>query len=215
VLKVYGRRSAFNVQKVTWFVAELGIEHEHIELGGSFGGLDDPEFLRLNPHGRVPLIKDGGATVWESHSVLRYLAATHGREEFWSDDPAARAQWEPWMDWSLSALQPTFLTGVFWGYYRTPEADRDMATVNAKIALCAKYMTVLDEAVGDGPVLLGDRLSLADIAIGVNFYRYFNIDIERPDLPNVERWYAALQERPAYREHVMLPFDDMYGRLSF
>jgi len=215
LLKVYGRRSAFNVQKVAWFTGELGIAHEHIELGGSFGGLDEPDYLKLNPHGRVPLIDDHGTIVWESHSILRYLAATYGKETFWSDDPAARARWDPWMDWSLSALQPAFLTGVFWGYYRTPEADRDMATVNAKIAACSKFMTVLDGAIESGPFLLGDKLSLADVVIGVNFFRYFSIDIERPSVPNVERWYEALRERPAYREHVMLPFDDMYGRLSF
>lgn len=215
MLKVYGRRSAFNVQKVAWFVAELGIEHEHIELGGTFGGLDDPDYLKRNPHGRVPLIEDCGTVIWESHSILRYLAATYGRDRFWSDDPAVRASWEPWMDWALSALQPAFLTGVFWGNYRTPEADRDMETVNAKIAACARYMELLDGVIGDRAYLLSDELSLSDIAIGVNFYRYFGLDIERPNVPNVERWYANLAERPAYQDHVMLPFEHMYGRLSY
>jgi glutathione S-transferase len=215
MLKVYGRRSAFNVQKVAWFVGELGIPHEHIELGGSFGGLDDPAYRKLNPHGRVPLIDDGGTIVWESHSVLRYLAATYGRDSFWSDDPAKRAKWEPWMDWALCTLQPAFLTGVFWGFYRTPEAQRDVATVNAKIAACGRYMQLLDEAIGDNEYLLGDEISLADVTIGVNFFRYFYIDIERPDVPNVERSFANLATRPAYRAHVMLPFNDMYGRLSY
>jgi glutathione S-transferase len=215
MLKVYGRRSAFNVQKVAWFIGELGVSNEHIELGGSFGGLDDPAYRKLNPHGRVPLIDDGGTIVWESHSVLRYLAATYGSDQFWSDDPKQRARWEPWMDWSLCTLQPAFLTGVFWGFYRTPEAQRDVAAVNAKIAACGRYMQLLDEAIGGNDYLLGDKLTLADITIGVNFFRYFNIDIERPHVPNVERWFAKLAARPAYRTHVMLPFDDMYGRLNY
>ena len=91
MLKVWGRRSSFNVQKVMWLVGELGLEHEHIDAGGSFGGLDAPDFLAMNPHGRVPVIRDGDATVWESHAILRYLAARHGAGRFWSDDPAARA----------------------------------------------------------------------------------------------------------------------------
>lgn len=214
-LKIYGRRSAFNVQKVAWFVGELGVAHEHIELGGAFGGLDSASYLKRNPHGRVPLIDDGGTVIWESHTVLRYLAATCGGDRFWSDDPATRSQWERWMDWSQCTLQPAFLTGVFWGYYRTPEAIRDMTTVNARIADCAKHMLLLDEAIGANTYLLGDQLSLADITIGTNFFRYFNIDIERPAVANVERWFAALSERPAYQEHVMLAFGDMYGRLSY
>lgn len=215
MLKLYGRRSAFNVQKVAWLVAELGLAHEHIELGGSFGGLDDPAYRARNPHGRVPLIDDNGTIVWESHAILRYLAATRGTDLFGPDEPARRSRWEPWMDWSLARLQPAFLTGVFWGFYRTPEAERDMAAVNRHIETCTQYMTLLDREIGDKAYLLGDQLSLADIAIGVNFYRYFNIDIARPALPNVERWYATLQQRPAYRDHVMLPFDELYGRLDF
>ena len=215
MLKLYGRRSAFNVQKVAWLVAEIGLEHEHIELGGSFGGLDDPDYLALNPHGRVPLVDDDGTIIWESHTILRYLAATHGIGMFGPDEPARRSEWERWMDWSLARLPPAFMTGVFWGFYRTPQAARDTAAVDARIAECARYMQLLDREIGDKAYLLGDRLTPADIAIGTNFFRYFSIDIARPQVPNVERWYANLQARPAYRDHVMLPFEDLYGRLEF
>jgi glutathione S-transferase len=114
MLTVWGRRSSFNLQKVMWLVGELGLEHRHIEAGGRFGGLDTPEFTAMNPHGRVPVIDDDGTIVWESHAILRYLAARHGR--FWSDDPGARSQVDRWMDWSQTALQPDFLMGVFWGF---------------------------------------------------------------------------------------------------
>src|SRR5262245_62964304 len=115
MLKVWGRRSSFNVQKVMWLVGELGLPHAHIPAGGSFGGLDTPEFRAMNPHGRVPVIDDAGVVVWESHAVLRYLAARYGRPRFWSDDPAARSHADRWMDWSQTRLQPDFLMGVFWG----------------------------------------------------------------------------------------------------
>src|SRR5262249_8966273 len=120
MLTVWGRRSSFNVQKVMWLVGELELQHQHIDAGGKFGGLGDPAFLAMNPHGRVPVIQDDHAIVWESHAILRYLAARYSRGHFWSDDPAMRAKAEGWMDWSQTSLQPDFLNGVFWGFFRTP-----------------------------------------------------------------------------------------------
>ncbi len=212
---VWGRRSSFNVQKVMWLVGELGIAYEHIPAGGDFGGLDTPEFLDMNPHGRVPVIRDRGVVVWESHAILRYLAATYGRGRFWADDPAERSQTDRWMDWSQSSLQPDFLNGVFWGFYRTPEHLRDKRVVDANIARCAGYMRLLNRILADKPFLAGGTLTLADIPAGTALYRYFSLEIERPDVPNVEAWYARLQQRPAYREHVMVPFDDLKGKLEY
>jgi len=215
MLKVWGRRDSFNLQKVMWLVGELGLEHEHIMAGGSYGGLDDPAFRAMNPHGRVPVIDDDGVVVWESHAILRYLAAKYGAPAFWAGDPAERSQADRWIDWSATTLQPDFLNGVFWGFYRTPEAARDTAAVAAKVAACARHMQQLDRALADRPFLGGDRLGLADIPAGTNLFRYYGVDVERPSVPNVEAWYRRLQERPAYREHVMLPFDHLYGRLAY
>lgn len=144
MLTVWGRRSSFNLQKVMWLVGELGLEHRHIEAGGQFGGLDAPEFRAMNPHGRVPVIDDDGMIVWESHAILRYLAARHGRQWFWSDDPGERSQVDRWMDWSQTALQPDFLMGVFWGFYRTPEAQRNWPAIRNKVNRCAQHFKLLD-----------------------------------------------------------------------
>src|SRR5215831_15113106 len=111
-----------------WLVGEIGLPHEHIPLGGDFGGRDTPEFLAMNPHGLVPVIEDDGFVVWDSHAILRYLAARHGAERFWSDDPAQRSQWDRWMEAGLD-LQDAFLSGVFWGFYRTPEPQRDWPAI--------------------------------------------------------------------------------------
>jgi glutathione S-transferase len=215
VLKVWGRRSSFNTQKVLWLVGELGLEHEHIPAGGDFGRLDDPDFRALNPHGRVPVVEDEGAVVWESHACLRYLAAKYGRGQFWSGDPAERATVEGWMDWAQTALQPDFLMGVFWGYYRTPEAQRDWPAINSSLARCAEHFRLLDDMLRSQQFLAGDRLSLADIPAATSLFRYFELDIERRELSNVAAWYRRLQQRPPYREHVMLPFGELRGKLAY
>jgi glutathione S-transferase len=214
MLKVWGRRNSFNVQKVMWLVGELGLVHEHVPAGGSFGQLDEPAFRALNPHGRVPVIEDGRLAVWESHAILRYLASRYGRNRWWAPDLAIRSRVDAWMDWSQTTLQPDMLTGVFWGFYRTPDAQRDWPAIRKSLARCAEHYQLLDRELADQPYLAGDQLSLADIPAGTSLYRYFELEIERPDVPNVMAWYQRLQERPAYRQHVMIAFEDLRGRLD-
>jgi len=277
MMKIWGRRSSFNVQKVLWLAAELGITHQHIDAGGRFGGLDTPEFLAMNPNGKIPVLQDAdGTTVWESHAILRYLAAKYcgaaantvearatairtaadapdGADAagacaasnasnasnpskasdasdasaaypasrsaqchtLWSNDPAIQSRADRWMDWTQSTLQPAFLTGVFWGFYRTPEGQRDWPAIERSLAQCAKLFRLLDNELARHPYLTGDALTLADIAVGTALYRYYELYIERPQLPHVEAWYDRLRERDAYRNHVMIPFDELRGNLEY
>jgi glutathione S-transferase len=214
MLTIWGRRTSFNLQKVMWLVGEMQLEHRHIEVGGKFGGLDTPEFLAMNPHGRIPVIDDNGIIVWESHAILRYLAARYGRGSFWQDDAAERSLSDRWMDWSQTTLQPDFLVGVFWGFYRTPEARRDMPAIKRRLAQCARHFTLLDRQLASRSYMLGNALTLADIPIATNLFRYFNLDIDRPSIPHVSAWYGRLKDRAAYRQHVMVPFEELYGRLE-
>ncbi|HBI22255.1 MAG TPA: glutathione S-transferase [Legionella sp.] len=214
-LTIWGRRNSFNVQKVMWLIAELDLPHLFIPTGGSYGGLDSPTFLAMNPHGRVPVINDNGHVVWESHAILRYLAAKFGQGNFWSDNIQVRSTYDQWMDWSQTALQPDFLTGIFWGYYRTPPAERNLAAIQTSLMHCNAHFHLLNHLLEKKQFIGGDSISLADITIGTTLYRYFELDIQRPSLHNVEAWYERLQTRKAYREHVMIPFDDMKGRLTF
>lgn len=215
MLTVFGRRNSANVQKVMWLVGELDLEHRHVPKGGSFGGLDTLEFRAMNPAGKVPVIDDNGVVVWESHAILRYLAARYGNESMWPQAPAKRARIEPWIDWSQTSFQVDFLTGVFWGLYRTPEPQRDWAAIRGALARCAEHTQILDKALAARPFLAGDALTLADIAVGSLMFRYFTLDIERPVQRNLQSWYHRLADRPAYRENVMVPYDDLFGRLAF
>jgi len=215
MLRIWGRRNSINVQKVMWAVGELALAHEQIDAGGAFGGLDTEEFGERNPNRRVPVIDDDGVVVWESHAIVRYLAGRYGAGALAPADSGARAQSDMWMDWVLADLQTAFIGGVFWNFYRTPEDKRNWQSIRQGIARSSILFRLLDRQLEGRRFIAGDTLTMGDIPAGAQLYRYFNLDIDRPALPNVETWYARLQEREAYRTHVMVPFDDLYGRLSF
>lgn len=204
MLKVWGRANSVNVQKVMWAVGELGLEHERIDVGGRFGGLDTPEYAAMNPNRRVPTLDDGGTIVWESNACVRYLAARYGAGTLWPEDPAARAAADMWMDWQITALHPD-MTVVFWGLVRTPEDQRDVGAINAAAARVGEVWKILDHHLASRPFVAGDALTIGDVPVGAMCYRYHELDIERPKLPNVDAWYARLRERAPYRTHVMLP----------
>ncbi len=211
---IWGRRSAFNVQKVLWLAGELGLDYEHRDAGGSFGGLDAPEFRAMNPHGRVPVLCDDDRAIWESHAILRYLAARYGGASLWPEDPARRSLADRWMDWSQTAWQPDFMR-VFWGWYRTPESERDRPRIEAALRDCGRHLERLDEQLAAQPFLAGEAFGLADVPAGTALFRWLEMGLAVPRPPNVVRWYERLAERPAYREHVMRPFDELRGRRDF
>lgn len=215
MLRVYGRKNSINVQKVLWLIDELALPFEHVPAGGNFGVLDTPKFLAMNPHGKIPVICDDTTVIWESQTILRYISAKYGKPQFWSDDPYVRSQVEQWMDWSQSTLQPEFMNGIFWGFYRTPENLRNIEAIQRSIETCSNYFKLLDNYLENKLFLCGSNISLADIAIGTLLYRYFELDIKRPQIPNVEAWYSRLKSRAPYQKNVMIPFQDLYGRLNF
>ena len=214
MLTVWGRRSSFNVQKVLWLVGELQLAHDHIPTGGSFGGLDTPAFRAMNPHGRVPVLKDGEAAIWESNTIVRYLCAAYAPGRLCPTSPAERAQAESWIDWEATSLQPA-ITGLFWGFYRTPAARRDVVRIRELEAGAAAAITTLDQWLGERRFVAGAELSMADIPAGTLMHRYFGMEIARPHVPHVDAWRLRLSERIAYKTQVMRPFDELFGRLAF
>lgn len=214
MLRIWGRKNSINVQKVMWAVAELGIPHERIDAGGPFGGLDTEAFGALNPNRRIPVIDDDGTIIWESHAIVRYLAGKFGMGSLMPDNIGLRAKTDMWTDWVEADLQPAFTGGVFWNFYRTPEAQRNWPLIRQGIARSAILFRLLDQQLEGRSFIAGETLTFGDIPAGAQLFRYFELEIDRPSLPNVEAWYARLKERETYRTHVMVPFDDLYGRLT-
>jgi len=204
MLKIWGRNSSMNVQKVLWVCAELDIPFERIDLGGPFGGNDKPEYLVLNPSGRVPTIEDGKTILWESNTIIRYLCTTRGGAQLYPVDPVHRAQVERWMDWQLSMINNSMAALIF-GYYRTPPERRDLAALEAARLEALHYWRIIDGYLDGRTYLECDRLTLADIPVGIWAYRWYRYPIERPELPNLRAWYERLAERPAYKAHIAIP----------
>jgi glutathione S-transferase len=212
-LTVWGRLSSINVQKVMWTLEEIGLAYEHIPAGGSFGLLDSPAFKAMNPHGWVPVIDDDGTIVWESNVIVRYLCAEHSKA-LWPATPRLRSQADQWMEWTATTLQPAVM-GFFWGWYRTPEAQRNASRNAAFLRAAGEAWARLDALLAHRPYVAGDHLTMGDIPAGTLLYRWYGLEIDRPALANVEAWYGRLQERPAYRAQVMRPFEELFARLAY
>ena len=204
MLRIWGRNNSINVQKVLWCCEELDIRYQRVDVGGSFGGNREPEYLRLNPNGLVPTISDDGFVLWESNAIVRYLAAKHGMGTLCPEDFAERADADRWMDWQMGTLWASFRP-AFHGLVRTPPERRDRAYITTAISKTAENLAILDAHLVDRDYVTGPSLTMADIPLGVTAYRWFSLAIERPTMPNLEAWYGRLCAQAPYRASVMLP----------
>lgn len=200
-ITIWGRVNSHNVKKVLWFADEIGLAYERYDVGGPFGM--DAAYLAKNPNALIPTIEDDGLTLWESNTIVRYLAARYAADRFWLPDPRARAEAEKWMDWQFGYA--TAQLGAFWNLIRTPPDQRDNTAVIQSAQKTGEMMGILDDALGIQPWLSGPEFGIADIPMGVSAHSWYMLDIARPDRPNVRAWYERLRERPAYARHVMIP----------
>ena len=207
MLKVWGRKNSANVQKAMWAVGELKLAHERVDIAGAFGRNREPAYLSLNPNGLVPTLEDGDLVLWESNSIVRYLASLHGKGTLEPVDPKARARASQWMDWQLSVLGPA-IHAAFWGLVRTPPEKRDLASIAASKAKTTAAIAILDAQLAKTAYVAGDAFSMGDIPVGVFGYRFHALVPERPPLPHFERWFAAISARQAFRDHILsMPLD--------
>jgi glutathione S-transferase len=204
MLKIWGRNTSSNV--AMWAIGEMGLQYERVDIGGPFGMNKEPAYLAINPNGLVPTLEeDDGFLLWESNSVARYLAEKHDAA-IWPKDMRVRALASQWMDWQLSVVGPA-ITPAFWGLIRTPAEKRDHAAIAASQQKTIDAMRILDARLGKAAYVAGEQFTVGDIPVGVMAYRYHKLCPERPALANLQRWYAALEARKAFQEHVLaIPF---------
>lgn len=202
MLEIWGRKYSSSVIPVMWTAGELSLPYVLHVSGGSFGGLDTPEFGRLNPNRQIPAIRDNGFPLWESHVIIRYLARKYGTGTLWPDDVQTAATADQWMEWCKSLAFPAVFP-LFWDTVRTPIAKRNPALLAEKAAKAAEILAILEAHLANNRYVAGSTFSAGDIPLGAVIYRYFNVDVKRPPLPHIEAWYGRLTGRPAFQEHVM------------
>ena len=203
MLKIWGRITSINVRKVVWAAQELGVPFERIDTGGKFGGTQTPEFLARNPNAMVPAIEDGeGAfqvSLYESNVIVRYLCARYSPGVFYPAALAQRFDAERWMDWQQTSLNPAG-RDAFIQLVRTAPSQRDAQKIAASIAATEALLQQLDRHLATRDYLQGAQFGMADIPVACEIHRWWGLpaaDYQRPPLPHVERWFAALQARPA------------------
>ncbi|MGD9921302.1 MAG: glutathione S-transferase family protein [Pseudorhodoplanes sp.] len=201
MLKIYGRNTSSNVQKAMWAIGELNLKHERLDVGGAFGKNNEPDYLAMNPNGLIPTLVEGDFILWESNSIVRYLARVYGAGTLEPSDQKQIARAGQWMDWQLTVVGPAIFH-AFWGLIRTPAEKRDMAAITESQRKTIAAMKMLDAQLARTAYVAGDRFSMGDIPVGVMAYRFRQLCPERPDMPHLERWYAAVEKRPAFQDHV-------------
>ena len=202
-INVLGRRNSANVQKVMWVLGELELDYVREDVAGSFG--IPKGYEALNPNPVVPTIRDGELVLWESNACVRYLAREYGAGSLWPDDSTTLAIADQWMEWQRSDFSAGFFP-MFMNRIRIPADKANPVAADRGIATCGRVITQLDAHLADRAYVAGDTLTIGDVPLGPMVYRYLTMEIERPDLPNVQAWYERLAQRPAFQRHVMIPF---------
>ncbi|PWT72129.1 MAG: glutathione S-transferase [Proteobacteria bacterium] len=204
MLKIWGRNNSVNVQKVLWVCEEMSVAYQRIDAGGSFGVVNTPQYRAINPNGLVPTMEDGPFVLWESNAIVRYLTAKHSAGNLWPEDLKVRAEADKWMDWQIVMFWPTFRP-LFWNLVRTPPDQRDSKAIEESQLQTAEILAYLDAHLKNRTYVAGDGFTIGDIPMGCAIWRWMSLPIERPVMPNLQRWFDGLRERPAYKSVVMLP----------
>jgi glutathione S-transferase len=204
MLRIWGRLSSVNVQKVVWCADELGLAYERNDAGGAFGVVQTPAYLKLNPNGLVPVIEDDGFVLYESNAIVRYLAARHAEGSLWPRDLQLRADADRWMDWQATSYTPA-MWGAFMQLVRTPPEKRDAAALEASREKTEKLAAILDRHLKGRDFVAADRFTPADIVVGCATHRWLNLTLLRTPRPEMERWYRSLKARPGAQQVLSLP----------
>jgi glutathione S-transferase len=199
-LRIYGiaRTRAF---RPLWMAMELGIDYEHdpVEIGDA--GARTPEFLAINPNGRLPVIVDDGFVLFESLAITMYLAKKHSPGKLYPATIEGEARLWQWTSWALTEVD----RGVnIWSLHavRLPEAERDVAKREEALKVVAAPFKVLDAAVAAQPYLLGDNFTVADLNVAAVISRAVDMDLSA--VPNLKAWLTRCLERPAARRALAL-----------
>jgi glutathione S-transferase len=223
MLKLWGRPTSARTQKVLWTLAEIGMDFEfilasatmgpggHVSRGHRpFGVVDTPAYLALNPTGKVPMIDDEGFILWESGSIVRYLAMQYARERLYGADIRTFASASRWLDWENNELLPPQHEMVM-QLVRLPAGERDAAKQAAACEAFASALQIAEAQLARTRYIAGERFTFGDIPLGIRVHRWYLFDIRRPEMPNIRRWHGEIRDRPGFQKWTADPAHHVEG----
>ncbi len=223
MLKLWGRLTSNRTQKVLWTLAEIGLDFElipasaqmgpggHVAKGNTpFGVVDTPEYRAMNPNGRIPTIDDDGYVLWESNAICRYLVMRYAPEQLYGNDVRTFASATRWQDFENNELLPPQHDLVM-ELVRLPPQQRSPEKLAAARTAFNKRLQIVEEQLGRTRYMVGERFTFGDIPIGIRVHRWVLLEQHRPALPNIERWYAEIVQRPAFQRYTADPANHVEG----
>ena len=191
-------------------LAELGIEYEFVLASATmgpdgsvakgslpYGVVNTPEYRALNPNGTIPTIEDSGYVLWESNAIVQYLGMRYGSSLFYGDDVQIFASAARWMMWENNQLIPAMHELVM-QTVRLPVEDRDIRKAEKARLKLVKELNIVDEQLKKTEFIAADSWTMGDIPLTIRCHRWHLLDVERPKMLHIERYYEEVKKRPSF-----------------
>ena len=204
MIKLYGRRTSINVQKVSWALCELNLEFKWYEEHGAIGKVNVENYEQINPQLIVPTLNDNDSIISQSNSIVRHLYRKYS--DFYNlTNVNEIAIADQWMEFQSTDLQIN-MTPVFWGLIRTAPEERNHDLINKNITLLNEKFIILNDFLKNREFIINDTFGMADITLGVATYRYTSLPIPHPKLSNLEEWYKQISSRDCFIKNIQGTF---------
>jgi glutathione S-transferase len=199
-IKIFGRKSSCNVQKVIWLCSELKIDFETKDYGGKYGRTKEEAYKALNPNSTVPLIEDEGFFLYESNAIIKYLSNKYNYLKL--EDHKMIAKRDQWMDWAgFTLAAPCAIITL--NLILLPPEKRDASKVSKAKEQVLSLLKILNNQLGDNQYLLGQEFSLADIPAGCWYNRCLKLDFDLSSFKGISAWGARLSKRKAFQNSII------------
>lgn len=199
MLKILGRDNSINVRKVLWLCEELNLEYEREDWGRAFRSAQSPEYLQLNPNGQIPVVLDGDLVLWQSNSIIRYLANAYDKEhKLYPTQAKERFFVDQWIDWQAIELNNSW-TYTIMSLLRHSPNHQDPDLLKKGIDNWNHHMQILDQQLAKTQAYVaGTEFTLADIPIGLSVQRWKATPFDHPTLKHVDQYFELLNQRAGF-----------------
>jgi len=205
-IKLWGRTTSINAQKVLIALNECNLEYEQEVIGRQYGGTFEPDYCRLNPNGNIPTLEDGDFILWESNAIVAYICHKYGTPHLCPEDAQQRALCDQWMIWQITSVYP-HLRPLYMNEIRPDEYNGGEALLKAAPVKMLKSLDILEAHLAGKDFIMGKGFTMADIPLGCVLKRWYRLRGEDDRHPNVSAWQNRLNQRPSFIAHTNLELE--------